>query len=366
MNLLRASASLRAGDWVEVKSAEEIRRTLDENAQLEDIPFMPEMLPFCGRRFQVSKRAHKTCDTVDYIGGRRLMNAVHLEDLRCDGGGHGGCNAGCLLFWKEAWLRKVDGPPGKLVVLPAAAGEPPAAAIAATVEQHLRKGTVAPGEVPGSPDPTYVCQATRLVDASVALHRSDVAQYLEDYTSGNVSLGRMLAGFTFLAYETLVGGRYGIGGLLRFLYDTLARLTGGAPYPSRRGKIPPGGKTPTQQLDLQPGELVRVKTLPEILETIDENLRNRGMGWHTEMVPFTGRTYRVLRRIEQIVHEKTGKMIRMKSPTIILDHVVCEARYINNCRRFCPRAVYPYFREIWLERVEAPVLPAAASEQRSG
>ena len=31
--------------------------------------------------------------------------AVHLGGTRCDGSAHGGCQAGCLLFWKEEWLR---------------------------------------------------------------------------------------------------------------------------------------------------------------------------------------------------------------------------------------------------------------------
>jgi hypothetical protein len=34
----------------------------------------------------------------------------------------------------------------------------------------------------------------------------------------------------------------------------------------------------------------------------------------------------------------------------VLKNVACEARYAI-CRRFCPRAIYPYWREIWLERV---------------
>jgi hypothetical protein len=43
-------------------------------------------------------------------------------------------------------------------------------------------------------------------------------------------------------------------------------------------------------------------------------------------------------------------MVRFKTDAIILKDVVCEARYAF-CRRFCPRAIYPYWREIWLERV---------------
>ncbi|HLA76459.1 MAG TPA: hypothetical protein VJU18_02645 [Vicinamibacteria bacterium] len=368
---MRSSATLRAGDWVEVRSAEEIRRTLDGNAQLEGMPFMPEMLPFCGKRFKVEKRAHKTCDTVDYIGGRRLFNTVHLEGLRCDGSAHAGCNALCLLFWKEAWLRKLDGA-GEATAHPATAEVPvlsrsglPEPGSGCT-EEDVWRGTRAPGEPHDAPDPTYVCQATRLLEATIPLRRSDLGQYVEDFASGNVTLLRILGDLLFVGYSTIIGGRYGLGTPLRWSYDTVQRLLDGTPYPDRRGKIPAGGKTPSRRLDLQAGELVRVRTLPEILETTDENLRNRGMGFHQEMVPFTGKTYRVLRRIEKIVHEKTGKLILLKNDAVILDEVVCQGRHINNCRRFCPRAVYLYFREIWLERVEASPaqsVPAGAGER---
>ncbi len=79
------NVSLRAGDWVEVRSRDEILLTLDENGCLDKLPFMPEMFAFCGQRFQVYKRAHKTCDTVFPVRGRRVERTVHLE-TRCDAG----------------------------------------------------------------------------------------------------------------------------------------------------------------------------------------------------------------------------------------------------------------------------------------
>ena len=96
---------LRAGDFIEVRSEREILSTLDENGKLDGLPFMPEMLQYCGRTFRVFRRADKACDTVGDYTSRRMMDAVHLEDLRCDGGHHGGCQAGCLLYWKEAWVK---------------------------------------------------------------------------------------------------------------------------------------------------------------------------------------------------------------------------------------------------------------------
>ena len=73
------------------------------------MPFMPEMLRHAGKRFTVSRRVDKICDTVTATGSRRMHDTVYLEDLRCDGSAHGGCQAGCKLYWKEAWLRRVDG-----------------------------------------------------------------------------------------------------------------------------------------------------------------------------------------------------------------------------------------------------------------
>jgi hypothetical protein len=42
-------------------------------------------------------------------------------------------------------------------------------------------------------------------------------------------------------------------------------------------------------------------------------------------------------------------MLHLKGDAIILKDVVCQARYAR-CRKLCPRAIYPYWREIWLER----------------
>ena len=96
---------------IEVRSKEEILSTLDRNGCLDGMPFMPEMFKCCGKRLRVYKRAHKTCDTINNSGGRKVKNAVHLEQVRCDGEAHGGCQAECLIFWKEAWLKRASNLP---------------------------------------------------------------------------------------------------------------------------------------------------------------------------------------------------------------------------------------------------------------
>src|SRR5436309_2501041 len=135
---------LRVGELVEVRGAEEILATLDERGELENLPFMPEMLAYCGKRLTVHKVAHKVCDTITRGG---LFNRGQSRSKR--------------LLPRRLWFREG------------------------------------------------------------------------------------------LRWRFLKGGVV--------------------------------GRTPTAHLDLQPGELVRVKSKEDILATLDENLLNRGMGFDEEM-----------------------------------------------------------------------------------
>ena len=75
-------------------------------AACEGMPFMPEMLQFCGKTFSCQcGRAQDMRDGAQDVQGRRLNATVHLAGLRCDGSAHGGCEADCNLFWKDVWLK---------------------------------------------------------------------------------------------------------------------------------------------------------------------------------------------------------------------------------------------------------------------
>jgi len=344
-----AELGLKAGEWVVVKSKEEILRTLDKKGQLDQMPFMPEMLQYAGQRLQVSKRAHKTCDPMNTgLGSRGLPATVHIGDLRCDGSAHAGCQAGCLFYFKEAWLKRDDGSAAST-----AAADTPAAGC---TEQDLEKGTIAhdiPADAQGI---TYVCQATQVGNATTPLPWHRMSQYVEDYTSGNASLKRMFNALVFWLWHNLASSRLGIGSAMRWLYDQWQKLIGGSPYPWRLGEVPKGIKTPTLLLDIKEGELVRTKSYREILRTLDGEWRNRGLYFDAEMVPYTSRTMKVLKRVTRIIDEKTGKMLLMKNPCLILDGSVCQARYAK-CRKLCPRGYYLYWREIWVDRITGGSTP---------
>ena len=332
---------LRAGDWVEVRSRDEILATLDKNGRLEGLPFMPQMFQYCGQRFRVFKRAHKTCDTVNVTGGRRLANGIHL-DLRCDGQAYGGCQAACLIFWKEAWLKPVR-----------EENQPPEFMLRAKApwctEEDVWKGT-GTQDLPAGAEVKYTCQATQLPYFTSLLLWRDIGQYVEDYTSGNVTLRRMFSGFVYSAYYHFSREGKLFSRPLRRFYDRFQGLRRGTSYPRKSGLIPIGDPTPNCNLNLQPGELVRVKPYEEILKTVQTDGNNRGLYFDAELVPYCGGTYRVKARVTTFVDENTGKLRTLKTPAVMLEGVCCQSRYSEH-RMFCPRAIYSWWREIWLERV---------------
>src|SRR5213593_2127960 len=101
---------LRPGDLVEVRAPLEILQTLDGAGTVDGLPFMPEMIEFCGRRFRVSKRVLKTCFSgpMSLMLGFRNNDVVTLDNVRCSGTAHDGCQKACIVFWRDAWLRKID------------------------------------------------------------------------------------------------------------------------------------------------------------------------------------------------------------------------------------------------------------------
>jgi hypothetical protein len=332
MHTRDTSLALQVGDSVEVRSAEEILATLDKDGCVDGLPFMPEMLQHCGKAFRVFKSAHKTADTIKLFSIRRMENAVHLEELRCDGASHGGCQAGCLLFWKECWLKRVPDGRGEL-------GSDKTANLSTATDnpavnfQELFQTTRCP-TAREKPCP-YRCQATEMLTATTEVRRRerwDPRFYVKDLTSGNVKL------FDFLRFGSLAM----LNAFLRHWFNMS--------FPSVRGLA--GEKTPTLDLNLQPGDWVRVKSKADIMRTLNSQQRNRGMWFDAEMVRYCGKgPFRVLSRVKRLINEKTGDMVYLKNPCIILEGVTCSGNYLYQ-RMFSPRSEYMYFREIWLERVQ--------------
>jgi hypothetical protein len=311
---LRSSrpARFRRGDLVVVRPAGEILATLDNAGACDGLPFMPEMLPFCGAAFRVARRANQICtDSAPVAHGesrvRALVNddVVLLEGTRCDGSHHGGCGRACAIFWKEAWLR----PAGES--LPEDRASDDLAGISAELPTLT------------APD-RFFCQSSELITATRSLSPADrLRMCWRNVTQGNYSLLEMLRLLTTWSR-----------------WRVRTALLG--PYP--RGDRQP---TPDEILNLQPGEWVQVKPLSEIVRTLDRKGKNRGLHFSADMAGFCGRRLRVASRIELSIAEGTGRVQRFRN-TVILDGAVCD----SGVYAFggCPREIPLYWREIWLRR----------------
>ena len=320
-----ATKRFRPGDWVRVRTAEEIFASLDDRGELAGLPFMPEMLAMAGRRFRVLRCAEAVCATDDATAIRRLRDCVHLEDvnqlgLRCDGSSHGGCQSNCLLFWHEAWLE-TSSPSDAAASTSAASG---AHGLLPILENWSKQNSEWSEEI------RYRCQATQLWQATEQMPNWDPRQYLRAVVGNRIPLRRVFGGV--------------LGSLWQKVRKRLAR---------NRRRVPKGRRTPQQQLKLQVGELVEVRPASEIHTTLDRDDKNRGLWFDPQMEPYCGRRFRVADRIERIIDEATGRMVQLKSPAVTLDSERNEAVTCDGCwHRFCSREAPLFWREIWLQRVE--------------
>jgi hypothetical protein len=307
---------LHPGEIVEVRSLEEIRRTLDAHGALEGQLFMPEMAALVGKRFRVLRRVDKLNDWVWHTGLRRVTDTVLLDGVRCNGSGHDGCQAFCHIRWKESWLRRSDGPVDAM---------PPSSSIAATDAPELfqlaRRRDAATG------DTRWVCQATELNAGTTSLRWGDPRHYLRDLVTGNIRPGPLFVGAALAAFAWVQRRRGGV------VFPTL-------PLPDRK-------TTPTQILDLRPGEMVRVRTRNEIVETLNSEARNRGLRFDIELVRHCGHTFRIRSLVDRLIEERTGQLRVLSNPCVILEGVVATGEYAG----FCAQAEAAFWREIWLERV---------------
>jgi hypothetical protein len=102
----RGELNLEAGQWVEVKSYDEIRTTLDAQGRNRGLTFEAEMARYCGQRFRVATLVH---DIIAEATGAmvHLNNTVILDGLVCEGVCAKNCPRANYFYWREIWLRRV-------------------------------------------------------------------------------------------------------------------------------------------------------------------------------------------------------------------------------------------------------------------
>src|SRR5262249_39603091 len=149
---------------------------------------------------------------------RRLQRTVHLE-TRCDGEAHGGCQADCLLYWKEAWLKRVNRNSSDPVAEVKRASGADINAVGGTVCTECEIWAATQVSDQNGADPTYICQATQVPYSTTYLAWWDLRQYFEDYWSGNVGIKRIISGLVYSMYYHLSQAGIGVGPAMRWFYD---------------------------------------------------------------------------------------------------------------------------------------------------
>lgn len=297
---------LGPGDIVEVCSRDEILATLDQEDSFEGLPYIPEMNRYCGKRYRVLNKVRKVIS--ESSGLRKLKDTYILMGVTCDGEAHGQCQRTCFLLWKGKWLRRIN-----------------------TNTWLEQTDKVYPlncisNSSFSSSDATFSCQTTNLIRATSHLSIFNIRQYIQDVTSK-----------TFEPLERLRSSAISLN------FKTQGVLTRKRVVKFRGGRK----STPTTTLNLQPGEVVQVKSEAEIQTTLNQNGRNRGLAFTREMLKYCNRTFKVLKRLDRMIIEETGK-IRKIANTVLLEGVTCDGKSSGGCQRNC----YCLFREIWLKRVE--------------
>ena len=79
---------LHPGDLVTVRSFPDILSALDDSGSLDALPFLPEMLKYCGRTFTVRRCVNKLIQEGVGTSMRRIKNVVLLDGTICDGQAH--------------------------------------------------------------------------------------------------------------------------------------------------------------------------------------------------------------------------------------------------------------------------------------
>lgn len=297
------------GDLVEVKAPDEIVQTLDADGTLDHLPFMPEMIEFCGKRFHVSRRVLKTCisGSIATMLGFKTDDVVLLDGLRCSGAAHDGCEKACTIFWREAWLRKVDD-----------------ATVPSNPDSQSRQRLQARLKTATGPK-TYFCQASELLQAAKPLSRGErLGTCIGDIRARNCSAFEMAQRIgTWLFWRIR---RMWLGDYARGMQKT----------------------TPVASLNLQPGESVGVKSIGTIRDTLNDKACNRGLSFFPDMRLLCGSRSRVRNRLDKIIMDGTGEMRQLRN-TVYLEGSMCGCVYVFGG---CPRDEFAYWREIWLRREE--------------
>ena len=307
----------QVGKPVAIRSAVEILSQLDADGCTDGLPFHPEMVDWCGQVVSVRRWAINVCFQAKGVQFGSLANCVVLNLPRCQGRGYRECQLGCHHLWKTNWLVDPSEKPDSDadLKLDSKANE--------ELRLHVLRSSTrrAPGK-----ENVYRCQACKLAEIAQATGSISPSVIRKQHNLNQTSVSTLVTDFCTTLLAKVRGSQAGYKGSLT--------------------------KTPAMDLHLSAGDLVRVRPVDEIIETLDANGKNRGLWYDPAMDQFSGKVFRVSRRVTRFIDERTGKLVSPTVPSIVLDDLHCS----GNQRRYCSRLLQFFWREIWLQREPESVI----------
>lgn len=100
--------------------------------------------------------------------------------------------------------------------------------------------------------------------------------------------------------------------------------------------------------ELQPGDLVRVRSKDEIKETLSRWNSLKGCTFLEEMWPYCGTTQHVMKKVERFLDERDYQTKKTKG-VVLLEGIICAGTIdFGKCDRSC----FFFWREEWLEKIK--------------
>ena len=235
------------------------------------------------------------------ISGMRKFPAedvVLLEGLRCSGAHHDGCQKACTIFWREAWLRKVEG----------------LGTFQSSVDPEGSKWLRARLKTSSGPK-TYFCQASEILNATRELsHWERFGKCFSEFAQA-----------TAVSWKWRSASAYGCSGRSGRCCSALR---------PRKPKVDSSRKPESA--------VWRVDRNQAASTSITETLNDKGIQPRPVLHPGHGtvmrREVQVKRKLEKIIVDGTGEMRQMRN-TVFLEgsHVrmLLRGLWRMSARRIC-------------------------------
>jgi len=117
----------------------------------------------------------------------------------------------------------------------------------------------------------------------------------------------------------------------------------------KKSSVKPSSQNPIaiSNQDIEAGDLVEILPENEIRGMLDHENKFKGLRFMPEMAQYTGKRFRVFKKVSKIKVESTGELRTIKNPVFLLEGVYCRGEFHEGCERLC----FLFWRKEWLRKV---------------